>query len=331
MGPLPKDQRGARYIIVATDMFTRYTELIPVASIDGDTVAQALWDNVFSRHGLPKELLSDNGPEYANQIVKALTDTLRVSRHFTTPYHPQSNGLAERRNAEVARHLRWMALSIAPKDDWSTLLPTVRMIINGTLQAATGFTPHELVYGHPHNIMDSTLWSEETLGVFDYKGFYENLKVTLANLEEAAKQAVGPHQSPIETTGLEPGDYVLWKNEAPQKLDTPHTGPWKVVEVLPNNRAKLMSLSDNRLKATHIDKLMKFETDVSEDLMRQLAESDQEQYRVEDIVSIDWKKGSARVKWLGYDELTDEPLGAIKHLEIIKRKARKARKSLDKY
>ncbi|KAG9391276.1 hypothetical protein J8273_7643 [Carpediemonas membranifera] len=52
---------------------------------------------------------------------------------------------------------------------------------------------------------------------------------------------------------------------------------------------------------------------------------------LEDIVSIDWKNGTAVVKWLKYNETTVEPISAVKHLEVVKRKARKARRSLDKY
>ncbi|KAG9395249.1 hypothetical protein J8273_0470 [Carpediemonas membranifera] len=329
IGPLPLDNLGARYIVTAVDMFTRYTELIPVASDDARTVAQALWDRVFTRYGVPLELQSDGGPEYANSILDAMLTELKVLRHFTIPYHPQSNGLVERRNAEIGRHLRWMVLAIASRDEWATLVPTVQMILNGTTHTATQFSPHELIFGQPHNLF-STEWDGAEWGDKRIVEFKQSLQEVLRTLEDSVREGTSA-RSQIETKGVEVGDYVLWKHENPKKLDCPNRGPWKIHEVLPNHKVKLQSIVTGDIRVTHVDKLMPFETDLEETQMKQLAESDKEQFEIEKIEKIDWKTGMVTIKWKNYDERTEQHLRSVSHVEEVKRRARKARKNLANY
>lgn len=48
------------------------------------------------RYSCPLEILSDNGSENINQVVKETLDTLNIHHVTTSYYHPQSNGLIER-------------------------------------------------------------------------------------------------------------------------------------------------------------------------------------------------------------------------------------------
>ncbi len=146
VGPISEDSQGMKFIFVLTDLYTRYTELVAAPANNAQEAAHAIWLAV-TRHGVPQFLKSDNGSEYVNQTVSALLKTIKAHHQRTLPYHPQSNGVVERKNGEVMRHLRWLVLSMDGFATWSTLLPYVQHIVNTTVHSVTGFSPHELLYG----------------------------------------------------------------------------------------------------------------------------------------------------------------------------------------
>ena len=66
---------------------------------------------IFSRGGIPHTLVSDNGPYFKSQEFKDVLDWLEVLHKPTSPYHPSSNGQAERFVQTVKQALKAMASS----------------------------------------------------------------------------------------------------------------------------------------------------------------------------------------------------------------------------
>ena len=52
--------------------------------------------SIFSVHGIPKQIVSDNGPQFVSDEFKAFLKANAIHRITSSPYHPQTNGLAER-------------------------------------------------------------------------------------------------------------------------------------------------------------------------------------------------------------------------------------------
>lgn len=61
IGPLPRTPRGLKYILVVTDLFSKYTLLFPLRSLSSKLIAQHLEEGVFLIYGTPRALISDNG------------------------------------------------------------------------------------------------------------------------------------------------------------------------------------------------------------------------------------------------------------------------------
>ena len=116
IGPLkPVTYSKYRYIFTLVDYATRYPEAVPLASIDTETVAEALV-SIFSRVGVPNEVISDLGTQYTSSVMKEVSRLLSFKQLVTTPYHPICNGLAERFNQTIKKML--MRMCAERSKDW---------------------------------------------------------------------------------------------------------------------------------------------------------------------------------------------------------------------
>ena len=65
VGPLPLSRQGNRYILVVCDYATRYLEAVALRNIDAETIAEELV-TIFSRVGIPQEILTDQGANFTS-------------------------------------------------------------------------------------------------------------------------------------------------------------------------------------------------------------------------------------------------------------------------
>ena len=102
MGPINTPSRqGSNYILVATDYFSKYTEIHALVDHKAVTVANALLTNWFCRHGPPKELLSDQKREFVSELMQHFSKSLGITQIKATAFHPSSNGAVERQNRTI--------------------------------------------------------------------------------------------------------------------------------------------------------------------------------------------------------------------------------------
>ncbi|CAM5129251.1 unnamed protein product [Natator depressus] len=145
VGPLSKTTRsGKKYILVVVDFATRYPEAVPLASIEADTVADALL-TIFSRVGFPREVLTDQGSNFMSALLRCLWEKCGVRHDWASAYHPQSNGLVERFNGTLKMMLKTF-MNQHPQD-WDKYLPHLLFAYREVPQESTGISPFELLYG----------------------------------------------------------------------------------------------------------------------------------------------------------------------------------------
>jgi hypothetical protein len=76
IGPItPVSDRGNRYILTVVDYATRYPEAMALKNIETETVAEALVD-IFTRVGVPQEMLSDMGAQFTSGLMKVVNETV---------------------------------------------------------------------------------------------------------------------------------------------------------------------------------------------------------------------------------------------------------------
>ena len=137
--------RGNRYVLVMVDCFSRWTEACPLPDKTAHSVADAFFNQVVCRFGMPSVIHSDQGREFENKIMQELCLLCGSHKTRTTPYHPESDGMVERFN----RTLLMMLAMFAGKnrDDWDDLLPAVMMAYRSSVHESTGFSPYRLMFG----------------------------------------------------------------------------------------------------------------------------------------------------------------------------------------
>ena len=141
VGPIePRSEKRNRYILTMIDYATRYPEAVALPSIETERVAEALVE-MFSRVGIPDEMLTDCGSQFTAEVMKEVSRLLSLQQLTTTPYHPMCNGLVERFHATMKQMLLRMCAE-RPKD-WDKYLPALLFAIREVPQESLGFSPFE--------------------------------------------------------------------------------------------------------------------------------------------------------------------------------------------
>ncbi len=76
-------------------------EAIPLRSTTATAVVDALVTSWICRFGVPDDLTSDRGVQFASKVWGLLMSRLGVRHHFTTAYHPQSDGMIECAHCQI--------------------------------------------------------------------------------------------------------------------------------------------------------------------------------------------------------------------------------------
>ena len=239
VGPLPRSEKGNRYVLVVCDYATRYPEAVPMRQIDAASVADELI-KIFSRVGVPQEILTDQGSNFTSQLLAELYRMLHVKPIRTTPYHPQTDGLVERFNQTLKLMLR--KTTAKEGKDWDRLLPFLLFAYREVPQASTGFSPFELLYGHqvrgPLDILSESWQSDEKSDesiISHILSTHEKLEkmkeLADTNVEQAQLQQKQWFDRNAREREFRAGDMVLLLlPSSTSKLLAQWQGPFKVVK-----------------------------------------------------------------------------------------------------
>lgn len=133
------------YILVMTDLFSRYAVAVPTRDQSATTTVKALWKHVFQVFGCPERILTDRGGAFESEIMEQLCRMYGCVKSRTTPYHPQGNGACERFNQTLLGLLN--TLDQEGQARWAERLPYLLQAYNNTPHSSTGLSPHFVLFG----------------------------------------------------------------------------------------------------------------------------------------------------------------------------------------
>ncbi|GFX74600.1 retrovirus-related Pol polyprotein from transposon 17.6 [Trichonephila clavipes] len=145
LGPyLVSRARRNRYVLVITNHFSKWAEIIPLKKASNRVIADNFFDNYTSRFGAPIKLISDNGPYFISDIFENLSERLGIRHVKTVAYRPQAN-----RTERVNRDLVQIIANYVNEqhDTWDQFLREFAYAIRMTVNETTGKPPAELFLG----------------------------------------------------------------------------------------------------------------------------------------------------------------------------------------
>ncbi|GFX16125.1 retrovirus-related Pol polyprotein from transposon 412 [Trichonephila clavipes] len=145
LGPYPASRpERYKFILVISDHFTKWCELIPLRKASAQAIATAFFDNYIARYGAPISLISDNGPQFISDVFEHLSHRLDIKHMKTVTYRPQAN-LTER----VNRNLVQMIASFVEEnhENWDQFLHEFAFALRTAVNETTNKTPVELFLG----------------------------------------------------------------------------------------------------------------------------------------------------------------------------------------
>ena len=313
IGPLRKDSKGNEYCLTVVDNFSRYTLLKGLPDKRSSTVSQAVLDLLGTFSVLPRVLRSDHGTEFNNSCMSELLEMLGVEHELTVTDHPESNGLVERRNAEVARHIRNF-VNEKENYDWSCCLPIVQRILNLTHCSTIGMSPAQLLFGSycPEN--PSLLY--RTINNADPASFWNQLIDAQRKALSVAQQTQSKYldkylsNSPSQPKTLHKGDLVLALQRGdrpPSKLSPRLRGPYMILQRTGTNRYSAKHMSTNAIIDVHLEHLKPFKGSITDAKKASELDTLTGEYEVEKITGYRFKRKQRnlrniqfQVRWVGW-------------------------------
>ena len=144
MGPFPSSL-GYLYILVGIDYVSKWVKAVPCLAADRMMVLKFLKENIFSRFGVPKAIISDGGSHLCNKPFENLLTKYGVKHKVATPYHPQTSGQVELANKEIKTIL--MKVVNSNRNDWSLKLLDSFWAYRTAYKTILGMFSYHLVYG----------------------------------------------------------------------------------------------------------------------------------------------------------------------------------------
>ena len=136
-GPFPSGE----YVVTLIDYYSRWPEAKIMKSVTSRTILAWL-DEVFATHGYPKQIKADNASYFKSSEFYSTLKSWGVAVKYVTEYWPQANGLVERFNKVLLKHVQ---TSLVEGKDWKTSLPTLLRNYRATPHRTTGETPSQLL------------------------------------------------------------------------------------------------------------------------------------------------------------------------------------------
>jgi transposase InsO family protein len=319
---------GYKFILGVVDNFTRWIKLYPLKTLEASEAATCLLD-WFGNYGFAMELLSDNGPQFVNELIDAILKAVGTQHILSLAYSKEENGRIERANKEILRHLRMFVNQSKVMDDWVIKLPFVQRIMNASVHSVTGFSPAALLFGNVVNLNRNILptpvnespglRSDEITSDF-YQAWFDRrneaqqeVLAASANIQETLMSEHLGSLPAEKVTQFEVGAWVLAQpHENPMtgrrtshKLQPYFLGPYEVLSKKDANTYILKDVVQDKTIKRHVTNLRPFYFDIQYTNPRDVATIDKCEFVVEKILDHkgDFKAKSTLeflVKWKGY-------------------------------
>jgi hypothetical protein len=262
----PSSSKGHRFVLVATDYFTKWTEAVALKNMTHWEVIEFITEHIIHRFDIPQTLTTDQETSFMSKEVHEFAELYRIKLFNSSPYYAQVIGQDESSNRTLISLIK-KKIYDNPKQCHKILSESLWAHIISK-HSATKVSPFELVYGQeavlPVEIsLNAVRFAKQNdLTVSDYyNSMMDNIdevtdkRVTaLGEIEKDKIMVAKAYNKKVKAKSFQVGDLV-WKTVLPLrskdqkfgKWSPSWEGPYKVIQVMPGNTYLLQTLQGKDL------------------------------------------------------------------------------------
>jgi hypothetical protein len=195
----PRSSKRHQFILVATDYFTKWTEVVPLGNMAYRVVINFVLEHIIYRFGVPQTLTTDQGPSLMSPQFREFTESMKIKLLNSSPYYAQANGQAEVSNKVLIKIIK-KRIKDNP-ERWHEKLSEALWAHRTSRYGATKVTPFERVYGQEAvlpievSLQNLRITGQDSLSAKEYTEVmmdkvYEAPESRLKALEEIEKEKV---------------------------------------------------------------------------------------------------------------------------------------------
>jgi transposase InsO family protein len=141
----PSSSKGYCFVLVATDYFTKWTEVVPLKNMAHKEVIEFITEHIIHRFGIPQTLTTDQGTSFISSQVREFIESYKIRLLNSSPYYVQANGQAKSSNKTLIKLIKKKIEDNLRR--WHEVLSEALWAHRISRHGATKITPFELVYG----------------------------------------------------------------------------------------------------------------------------------------------------------------------------------------
>ena len=183
---------GYSSILVVVDRLTKVAHFSALKSgFTAKTIAEVFLDSIVKHHGFPHGIVSDRDPIFLSTFWQQIMSYGGTKLHYSTAYHPQSDGQTEVVNRCLEQYLR--AFTFEQPSKWHKYLPWAELCYNTTFHRVIGMTPHQALYGYNPKLLPtytpgSATADEADITLIDRQQIQQQLQAHIAKAQQRMKK-----------------------------------------------------------------------------------------------------------------------------------------------
>jgi hypothetical protein len=141
----PASSKGHKYILAATDYFTKWVGAIPIRNVTARDVVNFVKEHIIHRFGIPQSITTDQGNVFVAEEFRDFAEEMGIKLLNSSPYYAQANGQAEASNKSLIKLIK-RKIDEYPKQ-WHSRLSEAIWAYRIACHGSVKISPYQLVYG----------------------------------------------------------------------------------------------------------------------------------------------------------------------------------------
>ena len=231
LGPLPEASDGSKYVVILQDYFTKWPEAIAMKNVTSENIRQWLLTDIIPKYGVPNELITDQGVQFVAESFKSFCLSVGIKQRFTSPFHPQTDGMVEKFNRTFLNMLRNYVSEF--QTDWPNHIPLIMFAYRTAVNDTINVSPAEALQGRKLKLpIDVIIPPNIAPQSNSLDKLFEKFEINRSIIRENSKKALVKREKDynndknrcIKET-FQPKDLVYWKKPVPKKGRSPELSP----------------------------------------------------------------------------------------------------------